>query len=174
MKQVTSHIRHSTMRPRSLAVPLALTLTFLAAQPGTPVPAIFGNWKLNVARSRYGGGAEVRKSETMTCGFDNDTHCSIVSERANGKVVQMRFHAVANGVPGVVTGSDSLDQVILKHVNESTLDATFLFDGKPVFAYRAVRAADRKTLTITAVDTKTRAPLKSVVVYDAARGLTSP
>jgi hypothetical protein len=147
-------------------------LALLSAQPGTPAAAILGNWTLNAAKSRYGGGAEQRKSETMVCGMDSDTHCSVISERANGKTVRMRFGGVTNGSPGWVTGADDLDQVILKHVDSNTLDATFLFKGKPAFAYRAVRSVDKKTLTITAVDTKTRAPLKSVVVYDATRGVT--
>jgi hypothetical protein len=145
-------------------------LPLLLAQAGTPAPAILGNWTLNVAKSHYGGGAEARKSETMICGLDDDTHCSIVSERANGRTVRMRFRGVTNGSAGTVTGADDLDQVILKHIDANTLDATFLFKGKPVFAYRAVRSADRKTLTFTAVDPKTRSPLKSVIVYEATRG----
>lgn len=150
---------------------LALLLAFVVTQAGTPAPAIFGNWALNTARSRYGGGAELRKSETMICGMSDVAHCSLTSERANGQTRRMRFRGKTDGTPGEVTGTDSLDQVILRHIDENTTDATFLFKGKAVNAYRAVRSADRKTLIMTAVDPKTRAPLKSVIVYDAARGV---
>jgi hypothetical protein len=149
----------------------AFILVLVAAQAGTPAPSIFGNWALNTAKSRFGGGAERRKSETMTCGMSDVTHCSVISERANGRTLRMRFRGKTDGTLGEVTGADSVDQVILKRVDENTTDATFLFEGKAVNAYRAVRSADKKTLTMTAVDPKTRAPLKSLIVYDAARGV---
>jgi hypothetical protein len=46
------------------------------------------------------------------------------------------------------------------------VDATFTYNGKPVFAYRAVRSNDGRSLTIISVDPVTRAALTSVVVYE--------
>lgn len=60
-----------------------------------------------------------------------------------------------------------VDEIRLVRVDASIADATFRFRGEPTFAYRAVRAADGRSLTIVSVHPVTRAVLHSLVVYDA-------
>ena len=136
-----------------------------AAQPA-PDP-LSGRWELNVARTHYGGRAEPRQSESFACvrtrvGVD----CTIASVRASGSKVDGGFIAAYDGTPGPTRGIADVDQVQLIRVSESIADATFTFRGRPVFAYRAVRSANRQSLTIISVDPTSRAVLNSVVVYD--------
>jgi hypothetical protein len=60
-----------------------------------------------------------------------------------------------------------MDEIRLVRVDASIADATFRNRGQSTFAYRAVRAANGRSLTIISVDPVTRAVLHSVVVYDA-------
>ena len=67
---------------------------------------------------------------------------------------------------GPTRGIPDVDHVRLSRINESIADATFTSQGRPVFAYRAVRSANGRSLTIISVDPTSRAVLHSVVVYD--------
>lgn len=47
-----------------------------------------------------------------------------------------------------------------------TRNAIFFLRGRPVFAYRAVRSEDGRSLTSVSVDPETKRVLTSVIVYD--------
>ena len=147
-----------------------IVLTCLAAlqfaqQPTHP---LLGRWELNVARTHYGGGAEARTRESFVCErTDAAIRCTTTSVRVGGTRVVASFVARDDGTPGRVRGVDDMDEVVLARVDAFVMDATFRLRGKPVFAYRAVRGDNGKSLTIIAVDPVTRAALHSVVVYDA-------
>lgn len=92
--------------------------------------------------------------------------CTIRSVRADGRVVLGGFSAAYDGPPGPTHGISGVDYVRLTEVGESIADATFTLHGRPVFAYRAVRSTNGRSLTIISVDPTTRAVLNSVVVYE--------
>ena len=154
----------------STAVGLAIACACLVAGAAVPQSAadpLLGKWELNVARTRYGGGADPRQRELFVCARSRDgVDCSIESVRADGKRVVGGFTAAYDGAPGPTRGIPDVDQVQLIRVSPSIADATFTLRGTPVFAYRAVRSADGRSLTIISVDPATRAVLNSVVVYD--------
>jgi len=62
-----------------------------------------------------------------------------------------------------------MDGVTLRRAGDNAVDATFTEHGRPVFGYRATRSTNGDTLTIISVEPVTRAPLRSVVVYDRVR-----
>jgi hypothetical protein len=126
-----------------------------------------GRWELNLARTHYGGGAEGRKRETFLCTTTTaGVACTIESLRSDGRVVTGGFTGAYDGTPGPTRGIPGVDHVRLTRVNSAIADATFTFDGHPVFAYRAVQASSGRALTIVSVDPDTRAVLNSVVAYD--------
>lgn len=140
---------------------LVLAATALSADP------LVGQWKLNVARSHYGGGAEARKQESLACQLDRDRLlCKIESVRADGRKLVGSFAAAYDGKPHPATGIPDVDAVTLQRIDESTTDATFSSAGKPVFGYRAIRSDDGRSLVIVAVDPVTRRVGNSVIVYD--------
>lgn len=143
-------------------------LPLAQAGPQSPVDPLVGRWQLNVARTHYGGGAEPRTKESFVCELSNTAiSCTTRSVRAGGSTAVGTFVAVDDGTPAPVHGISNVDSVRLTRIDASIADATFTQRGRPVFAYRAVRASDGKSLTIISVDPVSRAVLNSVVVYDA-------
>jgi hypothetical protein len=142
----------------------AAPATNVRNSPGNP---LLGRWVLDVGRSHYGGGAEPRKRETFTVRASGDgVSCTIESVRQDGRALIGRFTAAYDGVPRPASGIPDIDQVALRRVDAHVADATFSLRGRPVFAYRAVRSGDGRTLTIVSVDPKTRAVGESVIVYE--------
>ena len=141
----------------------------LAAAPAQSVSdALTGKWELNVARTHYGGGAEPRQRESFTCVLAGDQlTCTIDSVRGDGRHVSGGFTARYGGPPGPTHGIPEVDHAKLQRVSATISDATFTLAGRDVYAYRAVRSENGKSLTIISVDPGTRAVLNSVVVYDA-------
>jgi len=154
---------------RALAVGLTLVAASGAEQPvGDPLA---GHWELNVARSRYGGGAELRTRGSFDCALAAAiVTCTIRSVMADGRLVDGGFTATYGGAPGRVHGISDADAVSLVKVSDAIADATFTLHGRAAFGYRAVRATDGRSLTIVSVDPLSRAVLNSVVVYDARPG----
>ena len=131
------------------------------------VDPLVGKWALNVARSHYGGGAEARREETFTCEVDREiVNCRIESVRVDGGKLLGTFSAAYDGKPYPAAGIPGVDEVTLQRLNDSIVDATFSFKGKPIFGYRAIRSDDRRSLTVVSVEPMTRVVGNSVVVYD--------
>jgi hypothetical protein len=154
------------VRKSRFAIACACLATAAAAQQ-PPADPLAGRWELNVARTHYGGGADPRQREAFICtttaaGVD----CTIESTRSDGRVVVGGFAGTYGGAPAPTRGIPGVDHVRLARIDASIADATFTSQGRPVFAYRAVRSADGRSLTIISVDPDSRAVLNSVVVYD--------
>ena len=151
--------------PWACVVAFCVGLTASAmAQSADPLA---GRWKLNLARTHYGQGVDRRKEETFV--WKSGKHgvtCTINSVRSDGRRLVGTFSAAYDGKDYATTGVKDIDNVRLQLVNESIVDATFSYKGKPVFAYRAVRSDNGRSLTIISVDPVTRAALTSVVVYE--------
>ena len=129
--------------------------------------ALTGTWTLNRGRTHYGGGADARQRETMTCESERQrVHCTINSQRADGRWLLGNFVAAYDGRPHSVTGIPDVDSVSLRTIDNQSVDATFNLNSKAVFAYRAVQSDDGRSLTFVAVDPQSRKILNSVVVYD--------
>ncbi|HEY2164123.1 MAG TPA: hypothetical protein VGH04_09040 [Gemmatimonadaceae bacterium] len=129
--------------------------------------ALTGRWRLNLARTHYGGGADVRRSEDFDCAVvANKLRCTIESVRQNGQRVVGQFDARLDGSAGAVRGITGVDSMRLLRHDAGVADATFSLGGKPVLGYRAYRSPDGRSLTIISVDPVTRVALNSVVVYD--------
>lgn len=128
---------------------------------------LVGEWRLNLGRTHYGPGVDVRRSERLTCASEGSrVRCVIRSVRANGKELVGRFAAAIDGAGSPVTGIPGVDEVRLSRPSNALLDATFLSGGKPVFGYRALQSEDGRSLMIISVDPVSRVALTTVVVYD--------
>ena len=144
----------------------ALVCAIALAGPASADPLV-GRWKLNLARSHYGPGAEPRKQETFVCEVDEKgLTCTIHSVRADGRTLVGTFTAAYDGRTYAARGIPEVDQVSLRKLDDFVADATFSYQGKPAFAYRAIKSTDGRHLIVVSVDPATRAVLNSVVVYD--------
>jgi hypothetical protein len=145
-------------------------LLLLGALQGTAVAdPLAGRWVLNVSRTHYGPGAEPRRHESFTCeAISHGVRCTIRSVRASGETLTGRFAAAYDGKFYSASGIPGVDRVSLTRIDESIADATFTYQNRSVYGYRAVRSSDGRHLTIVSVDPVTRVVLNSVVVYDRA------
>lgn len=145
----------------------------LGGQRAAPQPTVsaavplVGQWRLNLARTHYGLGVDVRRRETFACDSNGSLlRCIINSVRQDGRELVGRFSASIDGSRAPVNGIPDVDTVELRQPAASLLDATFFWHGKAVFAYRAYRSTDGTLLMIVSVDPSSRAALTTVVVYD--------
>lgn len=146
---------------------------------------LLGAWILNRARTHYGRGADPRIRETFVCtsalaaagaaagagAGTTPVTCTIRSQRRGvDRELVGQFVAGVDGVARPVAGMPGMDAVVLVPVAgvPGAIDATFRERGTPVYAYRAFRAPDGRSLTIVAVHPVTRVVLTSLVVYDRA------
>ena len=126
-----------------------------------------GRWELNLKKTHYGASAPKAIQETFACKSKKAaTACEIHSKREDGTQVEGRFTATYDGPAAPVTGVPEIDGVLLKRVSDTSASATFSYQGSYVFAYRATRSSDGKTLTVVAVNPITRKRRRSVRVYD--------
>jgi hypothetical protein len=151
------------------SVALRLPAQQPAASRATPDSsiALTGRWRLNLARTHYGDGVDVRRSEDFDCAVVvRQLRCTIQSVRQNGQRVVGEFGAGLDGSPGGVSGISGVDSVRVFRRAGGIADATFSLGGRPVFGYRAYRSSDGRSLTIISVDPETRVALTTVVAYD--------
>ena len=170
MSNASNRSRVTCLFRTPLVVGLAAACACLSTAAATQQPGtdpLAGRWELNVDRSHYGGGADPRQRESFICATTSvGVDCTIESVRSDGRVVVGGFAGTYGGAPAPTRGIPDVDRVRLVRVNASIADATFTLQGRPVFAYRAVRSAHGRSLTIISVDPDSRAVLNSVVVYD--------
>jgi hypothetical protein len=151
----------------TLIVTFSLCVFAVAATAATKPDPLAGHWELNLKKTHYGGGAQRRTQETFACEQKKGgVACTIHSARAGGSIVNAGFTAKYDGTAAPITGLDDVDEIRLERVSDTIASATFSYKGSYVFAYRATRSADGKTLTVVSVDPVTRRRLKSAVVYD--------
>lgn len=144
-----------------------VALVVLAGAAPAPAVPLVGHWRLNLARTHYGAGVDVRRSETLSCYVaERKLHCITRSVRQDGRELVGEFAAPTDGTSATVAGIPDVDSVALSQPVPSLLDATFSLRGRPVFAYRAYRSSDGASLMIVSVDPASRAALTTVVVYD--------
>jgi len=135
--------------------------TLVAADPTV------GTWKLNTAKSKYSPGP-APKSATFTYEETSDgikRTCEIVD--ADGNKTSFEYTAKYDGKDYPVTGSDTIDMIALKRINEHTTQATLKKSGKVVSTARRVVSKDGKTLTLTITGTNAKGQkMKNIAVYD--------
>jgi hypothetical protein len=149
---------------------LLFALWMFAASTKAPAPvppAIVGDWDLNLGRTHYGPSVERRKKERFTCKESSEhLECVIRSTRSDGRVLVGTFRGALDGSLSPVVGIPGVDEVRLHTGTPGVLGATFGLRGAPVFAYRAYRSDNGKSLVIVSVDPTSGKALNSVVVYD--------
>ena len=150
---------------------LVLSLWMLAAARGaaagpTPV-AIVGDWDLNLHRTHYGPGVDVRKKERFLCKESaGHVECVIRSVRSDGRELVGTFRAALSGALSPVVGIPGVDEVRLQQSSPGVLGATFSLRGAAVFAYKAYRSDNGRSLMIVSVEPGSGKALTTVVVYD--------
>lgn len=127
-----------------------------------------GVWKLNLEKSKYPSDISVPKSETVTIQEQGNGLKYVVDRvTAEGNPFHVEYSAKYDGKDYPVTGSPEYDTVILKRINDSTIESSRKKDGKLVWTLRAVISNDGKTRTLYWKGKNAEgAPRTAVYVFD--------
>jgi hypothetical protein len=130
--------------------------------------AFTGTWKMNVAKSTFAKGKEVKELTATVVEQGDNAMVTVKGTGGDGKAISTKYTAPLNGGPITYTegGPAAGTTVVSKRVDANTLESTASMNGKQVGTSRAVVSADGKTLTMTrkGVDDKGKA-VDGVEVY---------
>jgi hypothetical protein len=108
-----------------------------------------GAWKINVAKSKFSAGAPSLKSATVNTVMEGRNFKSTVQAvDGNGAAINYTAIVPADGKPGTVTGSATVDGMTAKTVNDHTMTVTATKGGKTVYTDQRTVSKDGKTLTV--------------------------
>ena len=131
--------------------------------------AFTGTWKMNVAKSTFAKGKEVKELTATVVEQGDNAMVTVKGTGGDGKAISVKYTASLKGGPITYTegGPPAGTSVVSKRVNPNTLDSTSTMNGKQVGTSHAVVSADGKTLTLTrkGVDDKGKA-VEGLEVYN--------
>ena len=142
---------------------LSFTGTLLAAD------AFTGTWKLNVAKSKFAAGTEVKELTVVVAEQGANLAVTVTGTAGDGKPISVKYTLPAKG--GAVSYTEGTPAsgatATTKRVNVSTIDGTSSLNGKEVGSTHTVVSADGKTLTRTVkgVDAQGK-PFQNTEVYE--------
>jgi len=146
---------------------LLFALSMIAAAQTAAKPVFVGNWKLDVAKSKYSPGptpkSQAAKLDAVTDGM------SVVSDRveADGQKVHFEWTAKFDGKEYPVKGDPSRDAVSVKKIDDYNLEITNKKGGKVTTSIKAVYAKDGKSRVETVTGTSAKGEkINNVTVWD--------
>jgi len=140
-----------------VAVVVVVLSGMVAAQsrkdPTPPTPQseeiVVGAWQLDLAQSHYQPGPAPRQeTRTYEPGHEG-LHATILTTDPQGQTHSIEYVASYNDVVAVVTGSNEVDAIKLRKIDDRTAEATLSYMGNVVGTARRVIAPDGRTMTIT-------------------------
>jgi hypothetical protein len=145
------------------------TIAFCFAVSGALAADVFsGNWKLNLAKSKYDPGPPPKgpnfvKIEAMEGGLK----LTIDGVNAAGNPTHSEWSGKFDGKDNPVKGDPSRDTAALKKIDDYTLEVVNKKDGKVTTTNRQVYSRDGKTRTVTTTGTNVKGiKVNNVVVYE--------
>jgi hypothetical protein len=135
------------MRSLLLSIGALLALSAVRASAEAPPPYV-GTWKLNLAKSTYGGQTPpksiVHRHEAVEGGLRQVTD----GVDADGKPFHSEYTAKFDGKEYPVTGGRAGDTIAIKRIDTHTFEWTWRSGGRVDNAGRAVYSADGKQRTL--------------------------
>ena len=108
-----------------------------------------GAWQLDLSKSHYKPGpAPKEEIRTYELGHEG-LHATILTTDPQGQTHSIEYVASYNDGVAVVTGSNQVDAIKLRKLDDRTAEATLSFMGRVVGTARRLIAPDGRTMTIT-------------------------
>ena len=144
-------------------------IVFCFAASGAFAADVFsGNWKLNLAKSKYDPGPPPKgpnfvKIEAMAGGLK----LTIDGVNSAGKPTHSEWSGMFDGKDNPVKGEASRDTAALKKIDDYTLEVVNKKDGKVTTTNRQVYSRDGKTRTVTTTGTNVKGiKVNNVAVWE--------
>jgi hypothetical protein len=128
-------------------IPLMMLTTMLFAGPALAADPIVGAWKLNVAKSKFSSGQELKASTRVYTEANGVYTLDQKLTGADGKEMSYRVQYRDGKDMKQETGG-AVDTTHAKKVDANTWDFDLKKDGKAVGHVHRVVSADGKTLTV--------------------------
>jgi len=128
-------------------IPLMMLTTMLFAGPALAADPIVGTWKLNVAKSKFSSGQELKASTRVYTEANGVYTLDQKLTGADGKEMSYRVQYRDGKDMKQETGG-AVDTTHAKMVDANTWDFDLKKDGKAVGHVHRVVSADGKTLTV--------------------------
>ena len=126
-----------------------------------------GTWKLNIAKSKFEGGAPPKSSTATITTVGDKRRVAVHTVPAAGPDVNTESTAADDGRDYPMKGSATVDTVAVTRVNPRTIDRKDKKNGKLVATLRARVSADGKTMTVNQKGTNAAGtPYNNVLVYE--------
>ena len=137
---------------------------FASAQASDPV---YGTWELNVTKSTYSPGPAPKSSTRTYTAVENGYTFASKGVDAAGKAVAASYTAHFDGKYHPMTGSATVDSIMVKRIDANTTESTQKKGAKVVIHTRRVISKDGKTMTSTGTGTDAAGKAyKNVEVFD--------
>jgi hypothetical protein len=128
-------------------IPLMMLTTMLFAGPALAADPIVGTWKLNVAKSKFSSGQELKASTRVYTEANGVYTLDQKLTGADGKEISYRVQYKDGKDMKQETGGP-VDTTHAKKVDANTWDFDLKKDGKVVGHVHRVVSVDGKTLTV--------------------------
>jgi hypothetical protein len=145
----------------------ALFAVVVAAGRAQSAPSEAGNWKMNVAQSKFSPGPAAKSSTVTISTAGQGVKVVVDGVGPDATKVHWEYTANFDGKPSPVTGNPDGDTVSVKRVNANTVESSYTLKGKPTMVVRRVLSADGKTLTVTQTGTNGQGQkINNVLVFE--------
>ena len=135
--------------PLLIAATLYVLGSFVTAQGSD---RLAGNWRLNVAQSKYESAAAPKSQTTTLHAVEGGLHEMVERVNADGTTTRWEVTAKYDGRDYPVKGDPSRETVAMTRVDQSTVEIVNKKAGAVVSRMRIVVAADGKSRTNTVMD----------------------
>ena len=144
-----------------------LTIGSAVIAAGTDADPVVGTWKLNLAKSTFGGGPAFKSQTRIYSQSSRGVSVEMKSVSADGKETTTQTTYTIDGKDYPSKGNPDFDSLSGMQIDTNTAEFTLKRAGKPVGKIRRAVSKDGQTLTLNFVITNANGvQLSQLTVFD--------
>jgi hypothetical protein len=144
-----------------------LTIGSAVIAAGIDADPVVGTWKLNLAKSTFGGGPALKSQIRTYSQSAQGTTLKMKTVSADGKETTTQTTYRVDGKDYPALGNPDFDSLAGMQIDTNTTEFTLKRAGKPVGTIRRTVSKDSKTLTLNFVITNAKGvQLSQLTVFD--------
>ena len=144
-----------------------LTIGSAVIAAGTDADPVVGTWKLNLAKSTFGGGPAFKSQTRIYSQSSRGVSLEMKSVSADGKETTTQTTYTIDGKDYPSKGNPDFDSLSGMQIDTNTAEFTLKRAGKPVGKIRRAVSKDGQTLTLNFVITNSNGvQLSQLTVFD--------
>jgi hypothetical protein len=146
---------------------ILLTIGSAVIAAGIDADPVVGSWKLNLAKSTFGGGPAFKSQTRIYSQSARGVSLEMKSVSADGKETTTQTTYAIDGKDYPTKGNPDFDSLAGMQIDTNTAEFTLKRAGKPVGTIRRAVSKDGQTLTLNFVITNANGvQLSQLTVFD--------